>query len=150
MGIRSLNRGLCLVDDTYNANPSSMTAAIETIARMRGGRRTVAILGDMLELGPQSADLHRSVGRAAGKARVDLLFVAGHFATDLADGAMEREMDADRIFTGAKEAIIEQLIQVLKPNDLILVKGSRGMAMETVVEAISQWADRERKSKMEE
>lgn len=143
MGIRSLNRNLCLVDDTYNANPSSMKAAIETLSLMREGRRTILVLGDMLELGPQSSVLHKQIGRTAGKARIDLLFATGRFATDVADGAMDGEMNADGIYTGTKEALIETLNQKLQPNDLVLVKGSRGMAMETVVEAICRWADPE-------
>ncbi len=142
MGIRVLGGGIHLVDDTYNANPDSMVAAIETLVLMHRNRRTIAVLGDMLELGPQSADLHREVGRAAGDARLDRLYVAGNFAAAVADGAMDRQMTADRIFCGTKAAIIEQLNGELQAGDLILVKGSRGMAMEAVVEAIVSWADK--------
>ena len=141
MGIRMLGHDIRLVDDTYNANPDSMVAAIETLTRMRGNHRTIAVLGDMLELGPQSAALHRNIGRAVGDARIDRIYVAGGFATAVADGALDRQMAADRIFTGTKEAIIEQLSDQLQAGDLILVKGSRGMAMEQVVEAIIRWAD---------
>lgn len=141
MDIRMPGRDIRLVDDAYNANPASMTAAIETLAQIRGNRRTIAVLGDMLELGSQAAALHRKIGRAVGDARIDWLFVAGTFATAVADGAMDRQMDGDRIFTGTKEAIIDRLNHQLQPGDLVLVKGSRGMAMEQVVEAISHWAD---------
>ena len=141
MGIRVLGGDLRLVDDTYNANPGSMVAAIQTLALMHGNRRTIAILGDMLELGPQSADLHREIGRAAGDARLDRLYIAGNFAAAVADGAMDRQMTADRIFCGTKAGIIEQLNHDLQAGDLILVKGSRGMAMEEVVAAIVSWAD---------
>jgi UDP-N-acetylmuramoyl-tripeptide--D-alanyl-D-alanine ligase len=143
MGLRVLGSDIRLVDDTYNANPASMAAAIETLARMHGNRRTIAVLGDMLELGPQSADLHREVGRAVGGARLDRLYVAGNFAAAVAEGAMDRQMAASRIFCGTKAAIIEQLNGELQAGDLILVKGSRGMAMEAVVEAIVGWADRQ-------
>ena len=142
MGIRVLGGGIHLVDDTYNANPDSIVAAIETLALMHRNRRTIAVLGDMLELGPQSADLHREIGRAAGDAQLDRLYVAGNFATAVADGAMDRQMMADRIFCGTKAAIIEQLNHQLHEGDMILVKGSRGMAMEEVVEAIVSWADK--------
>jgi UDP-N-acetylmuramoyl-tripeptide--D-alanyl-D-alanine ligase len=141
MGVRMLGRDIRLVDDTYNANPASMAAAIETLARMRGSRRTIAVLGDMLELGPQSAALHREIGRAAGEARIDRLYIAGTFCGDVADGARERQVKADRIFCGPKDAIIDQLVHQLRSGDLVLVKGSRGMAMETVVDAIAGWAD---------
>lgn len=143
MGIREPGRGICLVDDTYNANPASMAAAIETLARMGGQRRTIAILGDMLELGPQSADLHRQIGRVAGDNRIERLFVTGAFADAVADGALDRGLPADHLFCGSKAEIIDALPQHLRTGDLILVKGSRGMAMETVVAAICQWAQGE-------
>ncbi|WP_372681848.1 UDP-N-acetylmuramoyl-tripeptide--D-alanyl-D-alanine ligase [Desulfosarcina sp.] len=142
MGIRRLGGDLHLVDDTYNANPASMVAAIETLALMHGNRRTIAVLGDMLELGPQSVNLHREIGRAAGDARLDRLYIAGNFAAAVADGAMDRQMKAEQIFYGTKAAIIDQLNHDLQAGDLILVKGSRGMAMEAVVEAIVSWANR--------
>ena len=141
MGIRQLPRDICVIDDTYNANPASMKAAIETLARMRGHRRTIAVLGDMLELGPKSEDLHRQIGRAVGDARIDFLYVAGSFATAIANGAMERQMSSACIVVDTRDAIGAQLNQELQPGDLILVKGSRGMAMEKVVEAIIQWTD---------
>ncbi|BBO71890.1 UDP-N-acetylmuramoyl-tripeptide--D-alanyl-D-alanine ligase [Desulfosarcina alkanivorans] len=145
MGIRLAGRDIRLLDDTYNANPGSMAAAIETLARMRGTRRTLAVLGDMLELGDQSAVLHREIGRKVADARIDRLYAAGRFATDVADGAGERQMGADRLFTGNRDAIIDRLKTELRPGDLVLVKGSRGMAMETVVDAIMGWADGEEK-----
>ena len=141
MEIRKLGHGIWVVDDTYNANPASMTAAIETLARMRGRRRAIAVLGDMLELGPQSADLHRTVGQAVGEAGIDRLFVTGRFATAVAAGAMARRMAATQIVVDTRDAIAAQLEQGLRPGDLVLVKGSRGMAMEAVVESIARWAD---------
>jgi UDP-N-acetylmuramoyl-tripeptide--D-alanyl-D-alanine ligase len=107
---------------------------------MGGRRRTIAVLGDMLELGEQSAALHRGVGRTVGEAGVDRLYVAGRFAGEVADGAMAQDMPAGNIVTGTKVAITDRLVEDLQPGDLILVKGSRGMAMEQVVEAISGWA----------
>lgn len=141
MGIRKLASGIHLVDDSYNANPASMAAAIDTLVSVRAGRRCIAVLGDMLELGPQSAALHRDIGRTVGDAGIHRLYVAGRFASAVAEGAMARRMDADRIVTGTKDDIIERLRCELLSGDLVLVKGSRGMAMEQVVEAILQWAD---------
>lgn len=140
MAIRRPGRDVRLLDDTYNANPGSMIAAVETLTRMRGKERTIAVLGDMLELGAQSAALHRQIGRAVGDARIDRLYAAGRFAADVADGAGEARMPADCIFCGTKEAIVDQLRDQLQDGDLVLVKGSRGMAMEEVVAAIIRWA----------
>ena len=140
MGIRRLGRGIGLVDDTYNANPGSMTAAIETLANLPARGRKIAVLGDMLELGPQSAALHREIGQAVGRGGIDRLYAAGSFAEAVADGAVSRQMAAERVFAGTKEAVVERLRDDLQEGDLILVKGSRGMAMETVVDAIVRWA----------
>jgi len=141
MGIRMLGKDIRLVDDSYNANPASMAAAIDTLGRMRGHRRAIAVLGDMFELGEQSAELHRKIGGVVGDAGIDRLYVAGRFAAEVAEGALEKQMPAERIITGSKAAIIERLENQLEPGDLILVKGSRGMAMEDVVGAICRWAD---------
>ena len=136
MGVRHLGRDIGLLDDTYNANPASMKAAIETLARMGGQRRTIAVLGDMLELGDGSAALHRQIGQAVAEQDIDRLYVTGRFARDVADGARDGGIIDQRIVCDSKSAITEQLIATLEPGDLVLVKGSRGMAMETVVAAV--------------
>lgn len=136
MGMRSLDPNMVLVDDTYNANPVSMEAAITMLAGMHAHRRKIAVLGEMLELGPQAADLHREIGRIAAQAPIDRLYLTGNFAAAIADGALEQGMAPDRIFCGTKTEVTERLCRQLRAGDLILVKGSRGMAMETVVETI--------------
>jgi UDP-N-acetylmuramyl pentapeptide synthase len=141
MGIRQLGGDIRLVDDTYNANPESMVAAIDTLARMGSGRRRIAVLGDMLELGPQSIHLHRDIGKSVADAGIDRLYVTGSFASAVAEGARDGGMDGERMFTGSKTDIIDRLAHQLAPGDLILVKGSRGMAMEQVVEAVSRWSE---------
>ena len=141
MGIRILGRDIRLVDDTYNANPVSMRAAIETLARMGGRHRTIAVLGDMLELGDQSAALHRQIGRVVGDHHIDRLYVTGQFAGDVADGARDGGMAVERIVCDSKPAITEELVDCLETGDLVLVKGSRGMAMETVVAAVCDWVE---------
>jgi len=139
MAIRELEGGIRLLDDTYNANPGSMAAAIDTLAAMGAGGRTLAVLGDMLELGDQSRVLHREVGRAVGEAGIDRLYAAGRFAFEMAEGAGQGRMTEDRIFVGTKAEIVEQLREELRADDLILVKGSRGMAMEEVADEIIRW-----------
>jgi len=140
MAIRELQGGIRLLDDTYNANPGSMAAAIETLGAMRADGRTLAVLGDMLELGDPSRALHREVGKAVGDAGIDRLYAAGRFASEMAEGAKEGRMTGDRIFVGTKAEIVEQLNDELRAGDLILVKGSRGMAMEEVADEIVRWA----------
>ena len=125
-----------LIDDTYNANPASVTAAISTLKDISGKSRSIAVLGDMLELGQSSAALHRHVGMYAGQCNLNKLFITGQFAQDLAQGAQASGMSPENIFCGAKEEIFEQLVKIVAPNDWILVKGSRGMRMETLVQAL--------------
>lgn len=140
MAIRELTHDIQLLDDTYNANPGSMAAAIETLATLGADSRTLAVLGDMLELGDLSRILHRNVGRAVGEAGIDRLYAAGRFAFEMAEGAKEGLMPDDRIFVGTKSEIIEKLNNALRSGDVILVKGSRGMAMEEVADEIVRWA----------
>lgn len=128
--------GVHLLDDTYNANPTSMSAALKALRRLGAGGRTFAVLGDMLELGSASADLHRDLGGCAARCGLTGLFATGRFAEDLARGARQEKMAPDRIRIGSKAALTRQLEETLAPGDWVLVKGSRGMRMETVVKAV--------------
>jgi UDP-N-acetylmuramoyl-tripeptide--D-alanyl-D-alanine ligase len=141
MGMRSLGRDIRLLDDTYNANPASMRAAIETLAGLKGRRRTIAVLGDMLELGDQSAALHRQIGRVVADNGIDRLYATGQFADHVADGARDGGLADAQIVCDGKSDLTDRLVASLAAGDLILVKGSRGMAMETVVAAICAWAE---------
>jgi UDP-N-acetylmuramoyl-tripeptide--D-alanyl-D-alanine ligase len=134
-------RGVHLIDDTYNANPASMAAAIDALVELaRPGRRVLA-MGDMLELGPDGPALHRETGKRAAAAGVDRIFVCGEFAEEVAAGA--RSVDsAVEATTGSPEELSEMLAETLRSGDWVLVKGSRGMAMERVLDAIRDRADR--------
>ena len=134
-------RGVGIIDDTYNANPVSMAAALETLAAVKGAGRGFVVLGDMLELGAQSAELHRELGCKAGRCGAARLYAHGPHAAEVAAGAQEAGMPASDMQTGDKEAIADDLIGRLQTGDWVLVKGSRGMAMETVVAAVRQWAE---------
>ena len=127
-----------LIDDTYNANPASVKAAISTLKGISGGRRSIAVLGDMLELGKASPELHRDIGCFAGKSNIDKLFITGQFAEDVAQGAQECGMSPESIFNGSKKEIFKQLDKIVAFSDWILVKGSRGMRMETLVQALKE------------
>jgi UDP-N-acetylmuramoyl-tripeptide--D-alanyl-D-alanine ligase len=117
--------GIVLVNDCYNANPVSMRAALDHIASL-GAARTVAVLGEMGELGPDSASYHREVGEHARAAGVD--FVVGV-------GLPARDYDPDELVADPGEAA-ELLAQRLEPGDAILVKGSRSAGLETVAEQL--------------
>ena len=133
--------GLFILNDTYNANPASMRAGLATLGQQDGGRR-VAILGDMLELGPTSAGAHREAGRYAADQGVDYLALVGEFADETATGARMAGMESQRIriFQEKKDmaAWIEGLLTAgqLQAGDWLLVKGSRGMRLEAVVEQL--------------
>jgi UDP-N-acetylmuramoyl-tripeptide--D-alanyl-D-alanine ligase len=132
--------GVNIIDDTYNANPQSMVAAITTFAALRKSSRGFIVLGDMLELGDQAEALHQDVGRVAAEAGADRVYGYGDYTGALMAGAKKAGMKDKNLMAGSKEEITFDLIQRLQPEDWVLVKGSRGMAMETVVKAILQWA----------
>jgi UDP-N-acetylmuramoyl-tripeptide--D-alanyl-D-alanine ligase len=129
-----------LVDDSYNANPASMRAALETLAELCSGHR-IAALGDMLELGEQSETAHRSIGALCAET-VHRLYLLGEQARLIGEGAAAAGMPASAITVAdSAEEIIEELKVSLKPGDCILVKGSRGMRMERVSDAVrEQWS----------
>ena len=124
---------ITLIDDSYNANPSSTKAALETLAQIAAVGHRIAVLGDMLELGEHEAEEHRGVGEVAGR-NVDRLYLTGELMMKYAAvGAMMAGMPAEAVIccTGHKE-IAERLHQSIKKGDVILIKGSRGMTMEKV------------------
>jgi UDP-N-acetylmuramoyl-tripeptide--D-alanyl-D-alanine ligase len=126
-----LHGGVTLLNDCYNANPMSMRAALENLARAAPGRR-VAVLGDMLELGPEELPLHREVGAQAGRAGVELLVAVGPLASAMAD-AFPGEA---RLAADAREAA-ELLGGLLRDGDTVLVKGSRALRLERVAELLA-------------
>ncbi|MBI3072674.1 MAG: UDP-N-acetylmuramoyl-tripeptide--D-alanyl-D-alanine ligase [Deltaproteobacteria bacterium] len=131
-----------IMDDTYNANPRSMVAALETLADVGRSGRRYAVLGDMLELGEGAAEFHVEVGAAAARTRVDALFAVGAHADDVVDGAYACDL-RDAIAFRSLEGLIVELKARLKKSDWVLVKGSRGSRMERVVEALTSNARRE-------
>jgi UDP-N-acetylmuramoyl-tripeptide--D-alanyl-D-alanine ligase len=130
-----------VIDDTYNANPASMAAALQTLSTLGKTGRCFAVLGDMLELGDQAGKLHRQVGILAGEVGLFKLYAHGEYASEVVAGATKSGMAKAQISAIGKEEILADLIPLLRPDDWVLVKGSRAMKMETVARAISQWAD---------
>ncbi len=128
MNVLRRGEGITILDDTYNANPQSMRAAISALAGSRGGRK-VAILGDMLELGPFAPALHSGVGECLGEARIDCLVAVGELARHIAEGARDAGVPQVIHCAGLEEARAV-LPQVICPDCTVLVKASRGMKLE--------------------
>jgi len=129
--------GIDVFNDAYNANPSSMERALETVGRLRGAGRVWAVLGEMRELGEASEALHRDVGRAAARAALDGLVAVGPAARWLADEAIKAGMPARSIawVETAGEAL-PVITAWSRPGDLVLVKGSRRVGLECVAEGL--------------
>ena len=131
----ALTGGVTLIDDCYNANPMSMRAALEdlaeTTARM-GDARPVAVLGDMLELGPRARDFHVELGREARRAGVEVLVTVGPLA-----GAIGEEFDGEVHRTESAAEAARVVPDLLRSGDIVLVKGSRGVGLELVCRTLS-------------
>jgi UDP-N-acetylmuramoyl-tripeptide--D-alanyl-D-alanine ligase len=131
-------RGATIVNDAYNANPRAMRESIGTILKAPAARRILA-LGDMLELGAQAVAAHRSLGQFVGRSGIDLLYACGEFGGEVVDGAVEAGMQAERAYRcESAEEIATSLKYLLREGDLLLVKGSRGMRMERVIDLIRE------------
>jgi len=128
-----------VIDDSYNANPTATRRALDVLASAAGARR-VAVLGEMLELGHRSIALHEQVGRAAAQAHVDLLFaVGGAPASALADAAVAGGLPraAVRYFATSGEAA-DAVASAVRRGDVVLVKGSRGVQTDRIVERLKE------------
>ena len=137
MVVLTLPGGIHLVNDTYNANPGSMAAALQTLMQVKEQGRALAVLGDMLEMGGESDSLHRQVGRIAAEQGVDYLLAMGKQASHILTGAAEGGMTRDQLSQApGHEEMATQVYGLLAPGDWVLVKGSRGMRMEKVVEIL--------------
>ena len=140
MDIIETANGIHVIDDSYNANPDSMKAAITTLKSLRANNRSVFVAGDMLELGAQAESLHRQVGAWAAAAEIDKLWVTGEYADAVAAGARDAGMKKENVIIGSQETILDSLKESLKPGDWVLVKGSRGARMDNIVKGIKEWA----------
>ena len=142
MVVEKSRSGASLINDTYNANPASMAASLETLVQLAKGK-TVAILGDMLELGADAARLHYELGEKAANTGVDYLAVVGEFSGEVVKGAIAAGLDADRINACPDKNDAVAWVTELEKNgvigqgDWMLVKASRGLRMETIVKGLT-------------
>ncbi len=134
LNLRQTPRGVLLIDDTYNAGPDSVRAALQVLATYPRGERRIAVLGDMLELGDLAPAAHGEVGNVVASLHLDGLVTVGELGALIAQSAAEAGLPAGRIASFSdNDAVIAHLEQSLQPGDLVLVKGSRGMRMEEIV-----------------
>lgn len=130
--------GFTVVDDSYNSNPRSLESMVHTVAEAEGTRkRRIVIAGEMLELGPNAAELHRQAGRDIARSGIDVLWGVRGLAKQITEGAREAGLTSGRFFANADEAAAA-IVKEVKEGDLILVKGSRGVATDKIVAAIRE------------
>ncbi|OGR00314.1 MAG: UDP-N-acetylmuramoylalanyl-D-glutamate--2,6-diaminopimelate ligase [Deltaproteobacteria bacterium RIFOXYD12_FULL_55_16] len=136
--VQRLSGGVRLINDAYNANPSSMQAALETLRQMEQGRQKVVILGDMLELGQESVAAHQALGEQVARLGFAALLAVGDFAGVLVAAAWQAGMSREKALAFSKKEQISTWLRegiatgALQPGAWVLLKGSRGMRMETI------------------
>jgi len=137
MEVRELGNHITLINDSYNANPESMRAALAATASMAAGRRSWAVLGEMRELGESSRAEHESLGRAAAAMGIDRLVCIGEALLPTHEAALAAGLTSFAV-TDIQDAISIVTEQAIT-GDVIVVKASRGIALERVADALSAW-----------
>ncbi|MBX3236477.1 MAG: UDP-N-acetylmuramoyl-tripeptide--D-alanyl-D-alanine ligase [Nitrospiraceae bacterium] len=134
----SMMHGVRVINDCYNANPASMKAALQLLAELGRGKRSIAVVGDMLELGPESKRMHREVGAFVAAQGINRLLACGALGKEIAEGARQAGLSSDRIVelpdSAAGGAMLKTMV---RQGDVVLVKASRGMRMEQVIETLA-------------
>jgi UDP-N-acetylmuramoyl-tripeptide--D-alanyl-D-alanine ligase len=132
-----VNRGVKVILDCYNANPASMKAAVQLLAQTGAKRKRIAVLGDMLELGPNAAQMHEEVGGFLVHQGIDDLVACGVLGRSLANGAKKAGLNQAHILeVPDARAAAAAVKAVVKPGDVVLIKASRGMKLEFVADAL--------------
>ena len=131
-------QGVGIINDAYNANPASVEAAVKTLAEIRGQGERIAVLGDMFELGKQSRQQHLKLGNRIAQYRLSGLYLLGAETTEqVRKGALRGGMPPEKIFVGKNHSdLARQLRRRVRKGDWLLLKGSRGMTMEKIVEKL--------------
>jgi UDP-N-acetylmuramoyl-tripeptide--D-alanyl-D-alanine ligase len=128
--------GSTLIDDCYNAAPASMLAALDLLSETPNTGRRIAVLGDMLELGSHEEQGHRDVGRRASEV-TDFLIAVGRLGRIIGEEALQIGMSPGKVaFADGNSQAIDYLKSALRPGDYVLIKGSRGLHMEEIVEGL--------------
>jgi UDP-N-acetylmuramoyl-tripeptide--D-alanyl-D-alanine ligase len=134
--------GITFIEDCYNASPDSMVVALDTLTKLKPERegRRIAVLGDMLELGPMSKEVHRKIGEAVALMGIDYLYSCGSYAYYMVDSA-EKSGFSNTYFSNSKEEITKKLISLIREGDVILFKASNVIGMKDIVDAIYRFLE---------
>ncbi|MDQ2838159.1 MAG: UDP-N-acetylmuramoyl-tripeptide--D-alanyl-D-alanine ligase [Actinomycetota bacterium] len=144
MEVSETAAGVTVINDAYNANPESMRSALKSLAILSEGRRGVAVLGEMAELGAESLTAHDALGRLAVRLDIGRLIAVGESARPIATGAaLEGSWNGESEWVADNDAAVARLREVLRPGDVLLVKGSRSTEMQRVAVAVIDWLDAE-------
>ncbi|MDT8862435.1 UDP-N-acetylmuramoyl-tripeptide--D-alanyl-D-alanine ligase [Alkalihalobacillus sp. MEB130] len=129
--------GVAVINDAYNASPTSMRAAIELLQDLKGYKQKIVVLGDMLELGDQEETFHYEVGKGIDSAKINYVFTFGELGKKIAEGSRVNFSENQVWAYDDKQQLIAKLKDVVDEGDVVLVKGSRGMKLEEVVRALT-------------
>lgn len=133
--------GLTFINDAYNANPTSMEGACRTFSHVACKGKRIAVLGDMLELGDYSKQAHRAIGSLCARLSLDVLICYGDYAADMAQAAQGEKMECVYQFElGKMDELCQKLYELATPQDLILLKASRGCALEKIIEKMGAYS----------
>jgi UDP-N-acetylmuramoyl-tripeptide--D-alanyl-D-alanine ligase len=137
--VRRLRNRIALIDDSYNSSPTALKRALDVLANETRASRKVAVLGEMLELGEHSVELHQQSGAAAAQSGVDFLVaVGGQPARALADAAVKSGMPPAAVrYFETSDAAASVVAAAIQPGDVVLVKGSRGTRTDMVADRIA-------------
>ncbi|MBA7560146.1 UDP-N-acetylmuramoyl-tripeptide--D-alanyl-D-alanine ligase [Candidatus Atribacteria bacterium 1244-E10-H5-B2] len=141
MQLSNFYNGIKILNDSYNASPISVKSALETLTEVAQNNRKIAILGDMLELGEKTDFYHREVGKEVTELSIDTLITVGRGGKIIAQSSKEKGMAEKRVFSfekNEKRILAKKLLNLTKPGDFILLKGSREMKMEEILEFLQK------------
>jgi len=141
MQLSNFFNGIKILNDSYNASPLSVKSALETLAEVGQKNRKIAILGDMLELGEKADFYHQEIGKETAKLSIDLLITVGRGGKIIARSSKEEGMEEERVFSFEKNEklnLAKKLLSLIKSGDFILLKGSREMKMEEILDFLQK------------
>jgi UDP-N-acetylmuramoyl-tripeptide--D-alanyl-D-alanine ligase len=129
--------GFAVIDDSYNSNPRALSEMIRFMGKLQGFERKILVAGEMLELGPEGAELHRECGREAARAGLGLVVAVQGQAKEILEGAREAKMDLARLkFMRDALQAGDLLARTVKKGDVVLIKGSRGVKLEQTINTL--------------